>query len=135
MRELHRKVAQGAEPRLEIRVPVVVGGMLGKLVWGALGTEVVGMRLNSVVAIVGSRDDDREELPIGAGKLGAAEHDFAVDTHRRPKRSWAQAHRLDDVEDLACPSTGCGVFLRELAGRLVLPDQAYVRHGVNSALS
>ena len=109
--------------------------MFCKLVWGALGTEVVGMRPDSVVAVVRPRDDDGEELPLGARQLGAAEHDLPVEAHRRAQDERPQAHRLDDVEDLACPSTGGGVLVRELAGRLVLPDQANVRHGVNSALS
>ncbi len=133
--ELHSEVAQGSNPRLEIRFPVVVGGVLGLLVWGALGTEVVGMRLNSVVTVVRPRDDDGEELAVGAGQLGATEHDVPVEAHRRAQHSRAQAHGLDDVEDLACPSTGGGVLARELAGRLVLPDQPYVRHGMNTALS
>lgn len=135
VRELHCEVAQGSDPRLDIRCPVVVRGVLGKLVWGALGTEVVGMRLDSVVAVVRPGDDDGEELAVCAGQLGAAEHDFPLEAHRRAQDPRAQAHRLDDVEDLARPSTGGGVLVRELAGRLVLPDQAYVRHGLDCALS
>jgi hypothetical protein len=109
--------------------------VLGKIVWGALGTEVVGMRLDSVVAVVRPRDDDGEELAVGAGQLGATEHDVPVEAHRRAQDLRTQAHRLDDVEDLACPPTGGGVLLRELAGCLVLSDQAYVGHGLDSALS
>jgi len=135
VRELHGEVAQGMDPRLEIRLPVVVRGMRGKLVWGALGTEVVGMRLDSVVAVVRPGDDDGEELAVGAGQLAGAEHDLSVEAQHRAQDPGAQADRLDDVEDLACPSAGGGVLARELAGRLVLPDQADVRHGLNSALS
>jgi hypothetical protein len=40
--------------------------MIGQLVGCALGTEVVGVRANSVVTVVRARDDDREELPLGA---------------------------------------------------------------------
>jgi len=69
VREFHGEVAQDSGTRLEVRLPVVVGGVLGKLVWGALGTEVVGMRLDSVVAVIGPGDDDSEELAVGAGKL------------------------------------------------------------------
>jgi hypothetical protein len=135
VRELYREVAQGPDPRLDIRFPVVVRGVGGKLVWGALGTEVVGMRPDSVVAVVRPGDDDGKELAVGAGQLRAAEHDLPVEPHHRAQDAGAQAYRLDDVEDLACPFTGGGVLVRELAGRLVLPDQTYVRHGLNSALS
>ena len=69
MRELHRKVAQGSDPRLDLSLPVVVRGVFGELVWGALGTEVVGMRLDSVVAVVRPGHDDGEELAVGAGQL------------------------------------------------------------------
>jgi hypothetical protein len=58
-------------------LPVWAGrGVCGKLVWGALGTDVAGMRLDSVVALVRPGDDDGEELAVGAGQLGAAEHDL-----------------------------------------------------------
>jgi cell division septum initiation protein DivIVA len=134
VREFHGEVAQGMDPRLEIRLPVVVLGVRGKLLWGALGTEVVGMCLDSVVAVVRPGDDDGEELAVGAGQLRGAEHDLPVEAQHRAQDSGAQAYRLDDVEDLACPSTGGGVLARELAGRLPLLDQAYVRHGLNSAL-
>lgn len=93
------------------------------------------MGVNSVVTVVRAGDDDGEQLTVGAGQLGAAEHDFPVETHRRAEDQRPQAHRLHDVEDLACPSTGGGVLLCELAGRLALPDQAYVGHGVDCALS
>jgi len=66
VRELDCKVAQRANPRLDVRFPVVVRGVRGKLVWGALGTEVVGMRLDSVMAVVRPGDDDGEELAVGA---------------------------------------------------------------------
>ena len=128
VRELDGKVAERPNPRLDVRLPVVVRRVCGKLVWGALSTEVVGMRLDSVMAVVHPGDDDREELAVGAGQLGAAEHDLPVEIQHRAKGPGAQADRLDDVEDLACPSPGGGVLVRELAGRLVLPDQAYVGH-------
>ena len=135
VRELYCEVAQRPDPRLDIRFPVVVRCVRGKLVWNALGTEVVGMRLDSVVAVVRPGDDDGEELAVGAGQLAGAEHDLSVEAQHRAQDPGAQADRLDDVEDLACPSAGGGVLARELAGRLVLPDQADVRHGLNSALS
>jgi hypothetical protein len=53
VRHLDCEVAQGPFPRFEIGLPVVVGCMLGELVVGALGTEVVCVRANSVVAVVG----------------------------------------------------------------------------------
>jgi hypothetical protein len=43
VRELDCKVAQRANPGLDVRFSVVMRRVRGKLVWGALGTEVVGM--------------------------------------------------------------------------------------------
>ena len=45
--------------RREVGLPVVVLRVLGQLVWGALGTEVVRVRVQSVMALVGGRDDHR----------------------------------------------------------------------------
>ena len=50
--ELDREVAERSSSRLEVRLPVIVSGMVRKLVWGALVTEVVGVRASSVVALV-----------------------------------------------------------------------------------
>ena len=61
-RHLNGEVAERAEPLVEVRPTVVVGDMLGQLVWGALGTEVVGVRLNSVVAVVRRRHHDGKQL-------------------------------------------------------------------------
>jgi hypothetical protein len=52
MRQLDRKVAEGSGPLVEIGLAVVVLRMLGELFWGALSTEVVGVRVNSVMAVV-----------------------------------------------------------------------------------
>jgi hypothetical protein len=43
--------------------------VLGQLFGCALGTEVVCVRANSVVAVVRPRDDDCEELALGAREL------------------------------------------------------------------
>ena len=56
-RELEGVVAERADARFHVRVAIVVHRVLGQLVGCALGTEVVGMRAQSVVAVVGSRDD------------------------------------------------------------------------------
>ena len=72
VRQEHGEVAERANPRLELRLPVVVGGVLRQLVCCALGTEVVGVRANSVMAVVRARNDDGEELSLGAGKLRRA---------------------------------------------------------------
>jgi hypothetical protein len=58
-------------------------GRRGKLVWCVFGTEVVGMRLDSVVAVVRPGDDNGEELAVGAGQLGAAERNFPVEAQHR----------------------------------------------------
>jgi hypothetical protein len=64
MGDLHGEVAERAHPRFEVGAAIVVRGMLGELVGGALGTEVVGVRANSVVTVVRARDDDGEQLPL-----------------------------------------------------------------------
>ena len=52
VRQLASVVAERAQPGLEIRSAVVTLSLCGQLVWGALGTEVVGVRAPSVVALV-----------------------------------------------------------------------------------
>ena len=96
--------------RLEPRLAVVVRGVFGQLVGGALGTEVVCVRANSVVAVVRPRDDDGEELALGPRELRAAEHDRAIEIHRRPQRSRVQRHGLDDVEHLPGAPDRCLVL-------------------------
>jgi len=64
MGELHGEVAERALTRRELRLPVVVRGVSRKLVCGALGTEVVGVRARSVVAVLLGRGDGREELAL-----------------------------------------------------------------------
>jgi hypothetical protein len=66
MSQLHGEVAERAHARLEVGPPIIVRCVLRELVWCALGTEVVCVRANSVVAVVGAGDDDREELPLGS---------------------------------------------------------------------
>ena len=51
-RQLNREVAERQHGKLEVGLPIVVGRVLCELFWGALATEVVGMRANSVVAVV-----------------------------------------------------------------------------------
>ena len=114
--------------RLEPRLAVVVRGVFGQLVGGALGTEVVCVRANSVVAVVRPRDDDGEKLPFCAGELRAPEHDRAVEIHRRAQRLHVQRHGLDDVEDLPRPIDGGVVFSLQGPGRLAFVDQPEIRH-------
>ncbi len=77
-----REVAERADARLEAGRPVVVQRVLRQLVGCALGTEVVGVRVSSVVAVVRRRDDDGEELALDPRELGRAEHDRLVELHR-----------------------------------------------------
>jgi hypothetical protein len=65
MRQARREVAQRTDPRLEVRLTVVVRGVLRQLLGCALSTEVVCMRVNSVMAVVRARDDDGEKLALG----------------------------------------------------------------------
>ena len=128
LRQEHGEVAECADPRLELRLPVIVGGVLRELVCCALGTEVVGVRANSVMAVVRARNDDGEELSLGAGKLRRAEHDRLVKPHRGAQNPGIERHRLDDVEDLPRPPERGVVLALELAGRLLFIDQPKVRH-------
>ena len=63
-RQLGGEIAQRARPRVGLRVRIVALGVVRELFWGALGTEVVGVSPASVVALVGSRDDGRDELAL-----------------------------------------------------------------------
>lgn len=63
-RQLVRVVAQRPRARFEVGLPVVVLGVGGKLVWGALCTEVVGVGAPSVVTFVDRGDNGREQLPL-----------------------------------------------------------------------
>ena len=56
-----------AAERAQARVlrQLAVDGVLDELGWGALGTEVVGVRAYSVVAVVCAGDDDGEKLAVG----------------------------------------------------------------------
>jgi hypothetical protein len=67
VRDLDGKIAERMYPRLEVGPPIVVGGVLCQLFRGALGTEVVRVRAYSVVAVVGARDDHRQQFPLGPG--------------------------------------------------------------------
>jgi hypothetical protein len=69
VRDLDREVAQYADARLEVRLSIVVRGVLCELVRCALGTEVVCVRADSVVAVVGAGNDDREQLALDAREL------------------------------------------------------------------
>ena len=52
VRDLDCEVAERPHARLEVSPPVVMGRVLCQLFRGALGTEVVGVRAYSVVAVV-----------------------------------------------------------------------------------
>ena len=128
VREVQGEVAKRAYARLEVRLLVVVRRVLRQLIRCALGTEVVCMRANSVMAVVRTRNDDRKQFPLDPGELGWAEHDRPVEIHRRSQHSRVERHRLDDVENLA-RAPDCGVvLLLQLARCLALVDQPQVRH-------
>ena len=55
------------------------------------------MRLNSIVAGVGLRDDDRQHLSLRPGEWRGLLHGRDVEVHRRCQRLRVQAHELDDV--------------------------------------
>jgi len=128
VRDLHREVAERADARLEIGLPIVVRGVVCELVRGALGTEVVCVGADSVVAVVGARNHDREQLALDAREFRRAEHDRPIEAHRSRKHLWVQRHRLHDVEDLS-RARDCRLVLRlQLARSLVFLDQTEVGH-------
>ena len=83
MRQLDREVAERTFPRRQVRLPVVVRDMSCELVFGALGTEVVGVRYRSVMAVLSSGRDGREQLALTARESRLAEHDLPVERDRR----------------------------------------------------
>jgi hypothetical protein len=128
MRQANGEVAEGADPWLQLRLPVVVRDMLRQLFGCALGTEVVCVRVNSVMAIVRAGDDDGEQLPLGPRELRGPEHDRPVKAHRGTEDPRVERHRLDDVEDFPRPRDRRVVLALELADGLVLADQPQMRH-------
>jgi hypothetical protein len=65
MRQAYREIAQRTNPRLQVRLTVVVCRVPRQLLECALSTEVVCVRVNSVMAVVRARDDDSEKLALG----------------------------------------------------------------------
>ncbi len=126
--ELDRVVAESANRAGQVGLPVVVRRVRRELLICALSTEVVCMRAYSVVAVVLARDDDREQLALLPREPGRPEHDRLVELHRGLEHARPQAHRLDDVEDLAGPADRRVVLLLQRAGRVLDLDQAHVRH-------
>lgn len=62
-----------------------------------LGTEVMRVRLRSVEAVSSLGGDYREHLALPPGQRRGAEHDGAVELHRRVHRARVLAHDVDDV--------------------------------------
>jgi FtsZ-binding cell division protein ZapB len=108
--------------------------MSREIFWCALGTEVVRVCLDSVVAVVRTGNHDRQELSLGPRELGRPEHDGSVETHRRTEYGRVERHRLDDVEDLPRARDGRLVLLLKRTSRFALVDQLEIGHGADSAL-
>ena len=98
--ELDREVAERPAGRVEPRSPVIVRRVLHQLVRCALGTEVVRMRTDSVVALVGAGDHDGQKLPVGAREARRPLHHLGVQVDGAAQDGRPEAHRLDDVEHL-----------------------------------
>jgi hypothetical protein len=128
MRQPDGEVAERPHPRVEVGIPVVLSGVLRQLFGCALCTEVVCVRVNSVVAVVCAGNDDREKLPLGPRKLRGPEHDRPVEIHRGAQHRRVERHRLDDVEDLPGARDSGVVLAFQLARGLVFLDQPEVRH-------
>ena len=127
VREFHREVTERPFARRQRRLAVVVRCVLCDLVCGALGTEVVCMRNRSVVAALRGRRHRRQKLTLAAREPRLTEHYRLVELHRRPQHRRAEAHRLEDVEDLPRALDGSVVLLLQEAVGLVLADQAEIR--------
>ncbi len=112
----------------QFRLPPVVLEVfgLGRVV--GLRPEVVRVGLDSVVAMVGGGDDDREHFALGAGEFRRAEHRRLVKFHRRLERGGAAAHDFEDVVNASGPPLGLVVFGFQIVGGLVRLDDANVRH-------
>ena len=123
VRQLDGEVAERPLARGKIGPPVVVRDVLGEVVCGALCTEVVGVSLGSVVAALLGGGDRREELALATGESRLAEHDLAVQIHRRAEHAGPEAHCLEDVEDLPSALDRGVVLLREQAFRIGLVDE------------
>ncbi len=121
--QLDREVAQRALPWGELCLPVVMGDVLRELFCGALGTEVVGVRDRSVVTVLSSGGNGREQLALAAREPRLAEHDLFVQGNRRAEHRGPEAHRLQDVEDLPGSLDGRVVLFLEEAVGLGLLDQ------------
>ena len=80
--QLHGEIAEREQTWLEAGLAIVVRRVLRQLLCCALGTEVVCVRLNSVVAVVRAGDHHREKLTLRAAELRGAEHDRLVEAHR-----------------------------------------------------
>ncbi len=67
-RELAGVVAERPGAGVEVGFAIVVLRVGRELVWGALGTEVVGVRASSVVALVRRRDNGGQQLALLPGQ-------------------------------------------------------------------
>jgi len=128
--------AKGAIDFVQGRGPPIAGDGIdegvGRIIIGEiidLSPEVMGMRANSVDAVVGFADDDGEHLalPTSQGRLG--EHGGAVHLHRRFHDAPVQGHDLHDIPDAASASDRFLEFFFDQPRGLVDGDLADVGHG------
>ena len=110
------------------RAPVLLDPVCVFLVMD-LFTEVVGMRLYSVEALVGLGDHRGQHLALRPGKGGFAVHDFEVKSHRGLKGFGILAHDLHHIEDPAGTADRRVVFSFEEALRLVKIKDSDICHG------
>ena len=76
------------------------------------------MRLNSIVASVGLRDDNRQHLTLRPGEGRGLVHGLDVEVHRRCERLRVQAHELDDVPHASRSTDGRVVLFLQVILRL-----------------
>ena len=95
---------------------------------GDLGTEVVGVRANSVHAVVRGRDHHGEHLPPRTAEWGGAVHQRAVEIQRSLHRRRIGAHDGDDVPDSPRPLQRRVIQLLQQASGPIWWNNIDIRH-------
>ena len=110
----------------ERRRAVVAFERVGQGVIAGSGTEILPVRLRSVVARIGSRDNRGEHLALGAAQTRGRVHESHIELHENPIHARAQGGQLDDLVHLAGPLDRFFVLAREIARGFIGLDGANV---------
>ena len=93
-----------------------------------LSPEVMGMRLYSVMAVIGSADDHRQHLALGPRQGRMSEHGRAVHLHRGFHHPPVERHNLHDIPDAPRAFDSFFQFFFEQPARLVDGYLLDIRH-------